>query len=49
MEHLYEHTRIIKNISNKMKGYVGMSKLKKHANMVRWDPKLNKPLPHNPT
>ena len=42
-------TRIIKNISNKMKGDVGMSKLKKHANKVRWDPKLNKPLPHNPT
>ena len=28
---------------------VGMSKLKKHANKVRWDPKLNKPLPYKPT
>ena len=27
---------------------VGMSKPKKHANKVRWDPKLNKPL-YNPT
>ena len=26
---------------------VGMSKPKKHANKVRWDPKLNKPLPYN--
>ena len=26
-----------------MKEDVGMSKLKKHANKVRWDPKLNKP------
>ena len=24
---------------------VGMSKPKKHANKIRWDPKLNKPLP----
>ena len=31
-----------------MKGDVGMSKHKKHANKVRWDPKLNKPLPYNP-
>ena len=29
--------------------YVVMSKPKKHANKVRWDPKLNKPLPYNPT
>ena len=28
---------------------VGMSKPKKHANKVRWDPKLNKPLLYNPT
>ena len=42
-------TRIIKNISNKMKEDVGISKPKKHANKVRWDPKLNKPLPYNPT
>ena len=28
---------------------VGMSKPKKHVNMVRWDPKLNKPLPYNST
>ena len=28
---------------------VGMSKPNKHANKVRWDPKLNKPLPCNPT
>ena len=27
-----------------MKEDVGMSKPKKHANNVRWDPKLNKPL-----
>ena len=27
---------------------VGMSKPKKHANKVRWDPKLNKPLSYNP-
>ena len=33
----------------KMKEDVGMSKPKKHANKVRWDPKLNKPLPYNPT
>ena len=39
-------TRIIKI---KMKEDVGMSKPKKHANKVRWDPKLNKPLPYNPT
>ena len=32
-----------------MKEDVGMSKPKKHANNVRWDPKLNKPLPYNPT
>ena len=25
---------------------VGMSKPKKHENKVRWDPKLNKPLPY---
>ena len=42
-------TRIIKNISNKNERDVGMSKPKKHANKVRWDPKLNKPLPYNPT
>ena len=42
-------TRIIKNISTKMKEDVGMSKPKKHANKVRWDPKLNKPLPYNTT
>ena len=29
-----------------MKEDVGMSKPKKHANKVRWDPKLNKPLLH---
>ena len=46
--HLYI-TRIIKNISNKMKEDVGMSKPKKHANKVRRDPKLNKPLPYSPT
>ena len=40
--------RIIKNISNKMKD-AGMSKPKKHAKKVRWNPKLNKPLPYNPT
>ena len=28
---------------------VGMSKHKKHANKVGWDPKLNKPLPYNST
>ena len=28
---------------------VGMSKLKKDANKVRWDPKLNKPLPYKRT
>ena len=33
----------------KMKEDVGMSKPKKHVNKVRWDPKLNKPLPYNPT
>ena len=33
----------------KMKEDVGMSKPKKHANKVRWDPKLNKPLPYNNT
>ena len=27
-----------------MKEDVGMSKPKKYANKVRWDPKLNKPL-----
>ena len=32
-----------------MKEDVGMSKPKKHANKVRRDPKLNKPLPYNPT
>ena len=32
-----------------MKEDVGMSKPKKHANKVRWDSKLNKPLPYNPT
>ena len=32
-----------------MKEDVGMSKPKKHANKVRWYPKLNKPLPYNPT
>ena len=32
-----------------MKEDVGMSKPKKHANKVRWDPKLNKPLPYHPT
>ena len=42
-------TRIINNISDKMIEDVGMSKPKKHANKVRWDPKLNKPLPYNPT
>ena len=42
-------TRIIKNISNKMKEDVGMSKPKKDANKVRWGPNLNKPLPYNPT
>ena len=41
-------TRIIKTFPMKMKD-VGMSKPKKHANKVRWDPKLNKPLPYNPT
>ena len=30
----------------KMKEDVGMSKPKKHANKVMWDPKLNKPLPY---
>ena len=33
----------------KMKEDVGMSKPKKHANKVMWDPKLNKPLPYNTT
>ena len=32
-----------------MKEDVGMSKPKKHVNKVRWDPKLNKPLPYNPS
>ena len=32
-----------------MKGDVGMSKPKKYVNKARWDPKLNKPLPYNPT
>ena len=32
-----------------MKEDVGMSKPKKDANKVRWNPKLNKPLPHNHT
>ena len=32
-----------------MKEYVGMPKPKKRANKVRWDPKLNKPLPYNTT
>ena len=32
-----------------MKEDVGMSKPKKHAHKVRWDPKLNKPLPYNYT
>ena len=32
-----------------MKEDVGMSKPKKHANKVRWDPKFNKPLLYNPT
>ena len=32
-----------------MKEDVGMLKPKKHANKVRWDPILNKPLPYNPT
>ena len=30
-----------------MKEDVGMSKPKKHANKVRWDLKLNKPLPYS--
>ena len=30
-----------------MKEDVGMSKPKKHANKVRWNPNLNKPLPYN--
>ena len=30
-----------------MKEDVGRSKPKKHANKIRWDPKLNKPLPYN--
>ena len=42
-------TRIIINISNKMKDVKMMSKPKKHANKIRWDSKLNKPLPYNPT
>ena len=28
---------------------VGISKPKKHTNKVRWDPKVDKPLPYNPT
>ena len=32
-----------------MKEDVGMSKPKKHANKVKLDPELNKPLPYNPT
>ena len=32
-----------------MKEDVGMSKPKKHANNVKWDSNLNKPLPYNPT
>ena len=28
-----------------MEENIGMSKPKKHANKVRWDPQLNKPLP----
>ena len=32
-----------------MKEDVGMSKHKKYANKDRWDPKLNKPFPYNPT
>ena len=43
------YKRKIKNIFNKD---VGMSKPKKQANKVgklTYDPKLNKPLPYNPT
>ena len=32
-----------------MKEDVGMLKPKKHANKVKVGPKLNKPLPYNPT
>ena len=42
-------TRIMKNISIKLKADVGISKPKKHVNKVRWDQKLDKPLPYNPT
>ena len=32
-----------------MKEDVGMSKPKKQAKKIRWDPKLNKQLPYKPT
>ena len=41
------YTRIIKTFPVKMKEDGGMSKPKKHANKVRWDLKLNKPLPYS--
>ena len=47
--YIYIYTRIIKTFPIKIKEDVGMSKPKKHANKVMWDPKLNKPLPYNPT
>ena len=43
---------IKKTFSIKVKEDVGVSKPKKDANKVgrlTWDPKLNKPLPYNPT
>ena len=41
--------RIKGNFPIKMKEDVGMSKPKKHVEKVRWDPKLKKQLPYNPT
>ena len=46
-KHLYKNNK--KTFPIKMKEDLGMSKPKKHVNKVRWDPKLNKLLPYNPT
>ena len=47
--YIYIYKNNKKTFPIKMKDDVGMSKLKKQANKIRWDPKLNKPLPYNPT
>ena len=44
-----KNNRNKKTFPIKMKEHVGMSKHKKHANKIRWDPKLNKSLPYNTT